>query len=273
MNIALLQGKLQVHLGSISLSVERARCLLLHSKLHPKAKSSKIKSCSVDEYIVYKHLSKLGYRLRRRDQHDIKLECLRDPVSPEPIPPVVLSMDKDTEMQVDGSDEGMMDLEEEPTVDARLPYDFVPTDATPPSFSSPSSGLGNSTSDYLSKRGVKRKFGEFSCSQTAGSTTPTSSAKDISDDEDADVEFDFAPAVGDVYMDSVFGSQSHQPLEGYMVTEADSDIEIVEEATNSSSVQIEEIRYDYDGDIEDDVTIGVEPRKIIVFKQIINGHS
>jgi hypothetical protein len=48
-----------------------------------------------------------------------------------------------------------------------------------------------------------------------------------------------------------------------MVTEADSDVEICDDST-PTGVQIEEIGYDYDGDIEEDTMTGVraEPSKL-----------
>jgi hypothetical protein len=240
----------------MSLSIERARSLFLHSKSHPFLESnpSKIKTCSVDEYIVYKHLSELGYRVLRRDIHlNIAQQPSFSPLVDDPVNLIV----EDAEMIV--CDEGCeMDLDVDATNQLHLDPTSRLLDKCSPANSS-SSGVGGS----LTQKGIKRKFGELSSDHTQGSTT--SSAKDMSDDddnEDADGEFEFIPTPTSSYMENTFSQASF--MSSYTVVEADSDVEITDDplpsGSCSSGVIIEEIGYGYDGDIEEERILTPEPR-------------
>ncbi|XP_035709053.1 uncharacterized protein LOC110842062 isoform X3 [Folsomia candida] len=252
-------GKLEVNLGRMALSVERARALLLHSKSHPYNPDSniapRVRTCSVDEYLVYKHLSELGYRVRRRDS-DVKINVSQSVLSAsrERLSPVASTSD-DVEMATSDCgnllDGCQMDLDEESVL--------IPSGED-------GKNTINDDGGGMCQKGTKRKFGELSSDNTLGSTT--SSAKDISDDDYADEEFELTqnPAVSEMggsggFVDSTGDNNSlfyPTTTSNYTVIEADSDVEITDEPepitgpSCNNGVHIEEIGYYYDADIEED---------------------
>jgi len=81
----ILQGKLELFNEHASLSIERVRSLLLHSVESPQSNSSILKSCDVHEYAVFRHLSRLGYRLRRPEVETIEAKD-KEVTDSDPIP-------------------------------------------------------------------------------------------------------------------------------------------------------------------------------------------
>ena len=253
---------MEVYCDHVAISAERARCLFLHSNLKGPEPSSRIRTCDVDEYAVYKYFSKLGYRLRRKTERVPLLG--KNPDDELPV--------QEEEMKTKtGNETEEMDLEfESEETGTGVPNKDTDRILTFDDNEDLTFQLEGNPKFLESRLGLKRKATEPLSSVAEGneSDSSSSSVKSMRDatvvEDDSDCEFleivgsegKAGVEIGDCPMSSFEEEEENmeaEPVAGpsYTVVEADSDsdLEIVDEVIHSHcGVGIEEIGYDGDAE-------------------------
>jgi len=205
---------LEVLTEGVPLSVERGRLLFLQS--------SQIPSCSAADYAVYKHFSKLGYRVQRR---------IPDYLSSYPI---VQQQDPET-------GENQMEEDKDSNEKSSSSMELGSTRGTKRRASEDCPGEEADVSDSNSSSSVESMEGASAIIEDSDCEFLEEVEKNPSGGDSADVLF------GEVSMDDVELPMPPDvsPPQPYIVQESDSDVEFVDEVSYWD-VLIEELSTDTD---------------------------
>ncbi|ODN05537.1 tRNA-splicing endonuclease subunit Sen54 [Orchesella cincta] len=207
-------GKAEIFCEHVSLSIQRARSLLLVSQREESNNS--LFNCTVEEFLVYKHLSRMGY-------------CLYRYISDSPITDNSMSdslVEEDDHVRMEEDNGAVIEVGLKTNCTPDEVDDIIDLDAP-----------AVSETDKTKRKGLKRTY-----STTALQDENLSTESD--EMMDSDLEYwNQQVCIASMDEDSCLHGTKVEPG-GYTVDEADSDVEIVDEVIyRHGGVEIQEIAH------------------------------